>query len=130
LGTGRSVCNCPQLGQENANLRNHVNFVQKEWETLKKENRGLIAAVADLKMRLGLKELEAVHLGNERCAAKKAISDIEEESDRIRKDLQNARGQISALYDLMSNLRKQRQEAIDELERVRYISSQQLLMKK
>jgi chromosome segregation ATPase len=107
-----------------------VNFVQKEWETLKKENRGLIAAVADLKLKLGLKELENVHLGNEKAAAKKAVADIDEENDRIRKDLQNARGQISALYELMSNLRKQRQEAIDELERVRYMNSQQLLMKK
>jgi hypothetical protein len=130
LGTGRSICNCPQLEQENANLRNHVNFVQREWETLKKENRGLIDAVADLKMKLGLKELETVHLGNEKAAAKKAVADIDEENDQIRKDLQNARGQISALYDLMSNLRKQRQEAIDELERVRYMNSQQQLMKK
>ena len=103
-----------------------MNFVQREWETLKKENRSLIAAVADLKMKLGLKELETVHLGNE----KTAVSDIEEENERIRKDLQNARGQIGALYDLMSNLRKQRQEAVDELERVRYMNSQQQLMNK
>jgi chromosome segregation ATPase len=107
-----------------------VNFVQREWETLKKENRSLIAAVSDLKMKLGLKELETVHLGNGKTAAKKAVSDIEEENERIRKDLQNARGQIGALYDLMSNLRKQRQEAVDELERVRYMNSQQQLMNK
>ena len=124
-----SDCNCTSLVGENTALRSHLNVVKKNWEGCKADSRKYQADLADLRMQMGLKDLELSHSRQECITAKKYVAEVEKDNERLRKEAHDALVRVCNVYDVLHKVRKEKQEALAELEKLRFEVSQQMLMK-
>ncbi len=123
-------CVCAQLEGENISLRTHLNIVKREWEGTKAEIKVHVTANADLRMQLGLKDLELTHAKQERNDAKKALEELEAENERLRKEVYSVGIKIAGMHEIVAKVREAKYKAVKELENLRFSFSQTEFMKR
>ena len=128
--SARPVCACAQLEGENISLRTHLNIVKKEWEGAKAEIKVHVTAAADLRMQLGLKDLEVTHAKQEREVAKRALAEVEAENERLRKEVYSTNIKMSGFHEIIAKAREAKYAAIKELENLRFSISQGQFVKR
>ncbi len=123
-------CVCAQLEGENISLRTHLSIVKKEWESSKAEIKVHVSAIADLRMQLGLKDLELSHAKQERTGAKKALEEVEAENERLRKEVYAVGIKVAGMNEVVAKIREAKHKAVRELENLRFSFSQAEFMKR
>jgi hypothetical protein len=118
------------LEGENISLRTHLSIVKKEWESSKAEIKVHVGAIADLRMQLGLKDLELSHAKQERIDAKKALEEVEAENERLRKEVYAVGIKVAGMNEVVAKIREAKHKAVRELENLRFSFSQAEFMKR